>query len=91
MKQKQAHDKKKPDRNFIIGDTVFAEDFTASSEKWLPGVVQKVTGPLSYQIELSNGQIVRRHIDRSEQELFQMIKQKLMIIQKPQQEILSGN
>ena len=63
LKQKQAHDKKKPDRNFIIGDTVFAEDFTASSEKWLPGVVQKVTGPLSYQIELSNGQIVRRHID----------------------------
>ena len=48
LKQKQVHDKKKPDRNFIIGDTVFAEDFTASSEKWLPGVVQKVTGPLSY-------------------------------------------
>ena len=46
LKQKQAHDKKKPDRNFIIGDTVFAEDFTASSEKWLPGVVQKVTGPV---------------------------------------------
>ena len=63
LKQKQAHDKKKPDRNFIIGDTVFAEDFTASSEKWLPGVVQKVTGPLSYQIELSNGQIVRRYVD----------------------------
>ena len=30
---------------------MFAEDFTASSEKWLPGVIQKVTGPLSYQIQ----------------------------------------
>ena len=87
LKQKQAHDKKKPDRNFIIGATVFAEDFTASSEKWLPGVVQKVTGPLSYQIELSNGQIVRRHVDS----IRARVVSNDQVIQKPQQGILSGN
>ena len=35
--------------------------------KWLivciPGKVVKVTGPLSYHIELLSGQVVRRHVD----------------------------
>ena len=62
-KQKLAHDNQKAPRTFEEGDPVFAEDFTASSEKWLPGVIQKVTGPLSYRIQLADGRVVRRHVD----------------------------
>lgn len=62
-KQKQSHDNSKPTRHFLVGESVFAEDFTTSSEKWLPGTVHKVTGPVSYQIQLTNGRFVRRHVD----------------------------
>jgi hypothetical protein len=62
-KQKQGHDNSKPNRTFKEGDQVFAEDFSASKEKWIPGVVKKVTGPLSYQIQLSDGREIRRHVD----------------------------
>ena len=42
---------------------MYAEDFSASNEKWIPGVVQKVTGPLSYHIQFHDGRVIRRHID----------------------------
>ena len=42
----------------------YAENFSATSDiKWLPGKVTKITGPLSYVIELSDGNTVRRHVD----------------------------
>ena len=63
LKQKQSHDSKKPLRTFNVGDLVYAEDFTASPTKWIPGKVVKVTGPLSYSIELSDSTIARRHVD----------------------------
>ena len=40
-----------------------SQNFSNSDEKWLPGVVTKVTGPLSYYVELSDGRVIRRHID----------------------------
>ena len=42
---------------------VYSEDFTSAPEKWIPGIIEKVTGPVSYQIRLENGQIMRRHVD----------------------------
>lgn len=63
LKQKLNHDRSKPLRTFEVGDTVFAENFTNTPPKWLPGKVVKVTGPLSYQIELQSGILVRRHVD----------------------------
>ena len=64
MTQKQNHDTKKPYRQFTEGDLVYAENFSTNSDtKWLPGKVDKITGPLSYVIELTNGNKVRRHVD----------------------------
>jgi len=63
LKQKQLHDTSKPVRTFTVGDLVYAEDFSPSPTKWLPGKVTKVTGPLSYCIELLDGSIVCRHVD----------------------------
>ena len=59
MTQKKHHDVKKPYHQFI---EVNAENFTTNSNlKWLPGRISKPTGPLSYIIELVDGNTVRRH------------------------------
>ena len=42
---------------------MYVENFTSSPPKWMPGKVVKVTGPLSYQVEVESGAIVRRHVD----------------------------
>ena len=50
----QAKTKKKPIRQFSVGQTLFG----------LPGTVQAKTGPLSYEIKVGPNQIWRRHIDQ---------------------------
>ncbi len=62
-KQKEAHDTARPPRSFCVGNWVYAENFTGSPPKWLPGTVVMVTGPLSYKVELETGHLVRRHVD----------------------------
>ena len=42
---------------------MYVEDFTASPQKWIPGKIVEVTGPLSYCIELIDGSTVRKHVD----------------------------
>ena len=37
------------------------KDFIA--QKWIPGEIVDVTGPLSYSIQIENGKIIRRHVD----------------------------
>ena len=61
--QNKAHDNARPMRSFTEGDSVYAEDFTASACKWNPGTVVEATGPLSYTVRLHSGAIVRRHVD----------------------------
>lgn len=62
-KQAQQHNSTKPLRTFAIADLVYVRDFTASRSKWIPGTVVKVTGPLSYHVQLASGETVRRHVD----------------------------
>jgi len=58
LSQKIAHDNHKPQREFSVGDTVYAENFTVSShQKWIEGVITEVTGLLSYKIKLTDGNI----------------------------------
>ena len=45
-----------------MDDTVFVKDFP-SGKQWLTGTVSDVKGPLTYLVTLSDGRIVRRHID----------------------------
>ena len=62
-KQKELHDGKRDVRKFALQDPVYIENFTSRKPKWIPGTIVKVTGPLSYVIELQNGTTVRRHVD----------------------------
>ena len=61
--QAASHDNSKPLRSFHVGDLVFTKDFSSTPLLWIPGTVVKVSGPLSYHIELRDGRVVRRHVD----------------------------
>ena len=50
-------------REFSEGALVYVQDFTASKQKWIPGTIRKITGPVSYIVLLTNGSTVRRHVD----------------------------
>ena len=63
-KQKFYHDKTAKELLFKEGDNVFMRNFVQNSKtKWISGKVLAKTGPVSYKIELTNGTLVRRHID----------------------------
>ena len=34
-----------------------------TGDNWLQGTIVKVSGPLSFQVKLQDGRIVRRHVD----------------------------
>ena len=61
-KQKIVHDNSFQQRTFSKGDNVYTKNFSTGSE-WLPGVIQQVTGPLSYRVLLPDGRVVKRHVD----------------------------
>ena len=60
FQQKVGHDSSARKRNLAKGDTVFAQNFGTGS-RWLPAVIQEVTGPVSFLVRLENGRLVRRH------------------------------
>ena len=60
--QKKNHDVHVKPREFRVGELVFIKDFP-SGKQWLPGSVSEVKGPLSYCVTLSDGRVVRRHVD----------------------------
>ena len=62
-RQAQQHGNSSSLRTFKVNDTLYVRDFTSSSSKWLPWTVVKVTGPLSYRVQLSSGETVHCHVD----------------------------
>ena len=61
-KQKAVHDHRAKERDIQVDDNVYVWDFR-TSKAWLPGVVIEKTGPVSTQVALEDGQVVRRHQD----------------------------
>ena len=53
----------KSQRQFRVDDNVYVKNLPANTPRWIPGIVRKVTGPLSYVVELLDGRTVRRHVD----------------------------
>ena len=53
--QAASHNNSKPLRSFKVGDLIYTKDFSSTPLIWIPGTVAKVTGPLSYHIELGDG------------------------------------
>lgn len=59
-KQKSDRDKHCKPRCFSEGEKVFAKNFR-KGKKWLPGHTVRKKGPVSFEIELQNGQTCHRH------------------------------
>lgn len=51
-------------RQFRVGDSVMTRDYTARGDKWAEGKVTKVTGPISYRVDVGKGVEWRRHADQ---------------------------
>lgn len=62
LDQKVNHDMHSKQRDFNVGDLVYTRNF-AHGPKWTPGQVIFTRGPLSYDIELTDGRIWKRHVD----------------------------
>ena len=60
--QKKSHDKHNGERTFIANDPVLVKNYH-NGPSWLPGEVL-TSGPRNYKVKLSNGTIVRRHVDQ---------------------------
>ena len=59
-KQKEGHDAHSKSREFAEGDTVFVKCFN-KADTWLPGVIDRKQGPVSYRVVLDDDRVVRRH------------------------------
>lgn len=63
MQQKERYDSTAKSRNFVVAETVLVRNYSRGA-KWLPGVIVKRTGPVSFLIKLPDGQVWRRHRDQ---------------------------
>ena len=61
-RQKVGHDQSSHDRQFNLGDSVFVRNF-AVGPTWVAGCISAENGPRSFVVELSDGRVVKRHID----------------------------
>ena len=60
--QKQYHDKHAKPRFFFPGTPVMVRSFQEPN-KWIPGIILQKLGPVTYQVEIANGRIQKRHIE----------------------------
>lgn len=60
--QKAYHDRKARERSFTIGQRVVVKN-QIPGKPWVPGIVEKVQGPLTYLVHLDTGQLWKRHVD----------------------------
>ena len=60
--QKAAHDYHAKEREILEGQAVYAKDFRYK-KAWMPGTVMEKTGPVSAQVQLDNGTVIRQHQD----------------------------
>ena len=62
IRQKANHDRSAKFHVFNVGEEVFVRN-PQGTAAWWEGVIEKLTGPLSYKIKLNDGTILNRHVD----------------------------
>ena len=60
--QKTHHDKKSKQQTFTVGANVLVRNFSTGPE-WLLGTVIDSRGPVSYKVKLSDGRLIKHHVD----------------------------
>ncbi len=66
QEQKQKHDATARDRSFQTGDLIWMKNY-GTGDKWLPGVVESVIGPVNFNVKLEDGRMRRCHTDQLRQ------------------------
>ena len=66
--QKTRHDQRSKLRCLLPGQSVIVRDFRHHN-KWIPGVVLRKLGPVTYCVKVTNGKILKRHIDHLSKQL----------------------
>ena len=61
--QKQHHDKHAQPCSLFPGSLVMIRDYTGPS-KWIPGMILRKLGPVTFDVETTNGWIVKQHVDQ---------------------------
>lgn len=65
LRQKRNHDRHAKDRNDLdVNDKVMVRDYTKQNPKWVPGIIRRQTGPLSYRVDTDTQGQIRRHRDQ---------------------------
>ena len=60
--QKKHHDHHSKLRTLSVGSPVMVRDFRHAN-KWIPGTVARKLGPVTYHVNITDGKILKRHID----------------------------
>ena len=61
--QKQTHDYHARDRQLQLDDLVLAKNH-GQGPPWIPGKILIQSGAVTFMVELTNGTVIRRHIDQ---------------------------
>ena len=59
--QKDRHDRSAADRSFSVGDAMYLRSTVGGDPKWIPGLVVRQTGPVSYEVRERDSDTVHRH------------------------------
>ena len=62
--QAKYHDQHAHMRELQEGDLVRVRDFRSTPHSWKEGIVTTKSGPLSYNVDVGDGHICRRHVDQ---------------------------
>ena len=62
LEQKVDHDRRSRERQLGVGQAVWVRNLPACTS-WLPGTIVKVLSPQRFQVALSDGRVLDRHID----------------------------
>ncbi len=63
-RQKLNHDRKSSSPIFQEGEEVYVRNYSRQGSPWWAGRIEKRTGPVSAQVEVEGGILVRRHFDQ---------------------------
>ena len=62
-RQRKGHDAHAKPRVFVVGETVYTRNY-AQGPRWLPGTVVEIEGQVLVHVKLTDGRILRRHVDQ---------------------------
>ena len=61
--QIQQHDQHAKSRKFEVNQKVHVRNLRPTGPKWIPGMILKQTGPLSFIVQVEHGLVWKRHVD----------------------------